>query len=152
MVLFFQPTGNNIGDTGATQLSEALKSNTTLTKLDLCGEYKRNKHTKASINKSLFAFLFTSTESKIGDTGVTSLSKALKSNTTLDELILRSRDKKKEDTQKTSISKSSFSIQSTTTACYIKERGAISLSESLKSNTTLIALDLSRENTRNTCK
>ena len=36
-------TGNNIGGTGATSLSESLKSNTTLTKLNLIGEGKR-KH------------------------------------------------------------------------------------------------------------
>ena len=38
------PTDNGIEETGATSLSEALKSNTTLTELDLSGEDKR--HTK----------------------------------------------------------------------------------------------------------
>ena len=38
-------TGNEIEDTGAASLSESLKSNTTLTKLDLSGEDKR-RHTK----------------------------------------------------------------------------------------------------------
>ena len=35
-------TGNNIGDRGATSLSDALKSNTTLTQLDLSSKDKRN--------------------------------------------------------------------------------------------------------------
>ena len=36
-------TDNEIGDTGATSLSESLKSNTTLTELNLSGEDKRKK-------------------------------------------------------------------------------------------------------------
>ena len=37
------PAGNKIGEAGAKSLSEALKSNTTLTKLYLSGEDKRKK-------------------------------------------------------------------------------------------------------------
>ena len=113
--------------------------------------WKQRRHTKTFINNSLFFFLLTSTESKIGDTGATSLSESLKSNTTLTKLNLRSRDEGK-NTQKTSINNSSFSIQFTTTACYIRDTGAASLSEALESNTTLTALDLGRENRRNKCK
>ena len=36
-------TGNKIGESGATLLSESLKSNTTLTELNLSGEDKRKK-------------------------------------------------------------------------------------------------------------
>ena len=51
-------TDNGIGDTGATSLSEALKSSTTLIKLNLRSENKRKKNTqKTSINNSLFPFL-----------------------------------------------------------------------------------------------
>ena len=39
----FSSTGNNIGDTGATSLSESFKSNTTLTGLYLKSEDKRKK-------------------------------------------------------------------------------------------------------------
>ena len=39
----FLSTDNNIRDTGATSLSESLKSNTTLTILNLSGEDKRKK-------------------------------------------------------------------------------------------------------------
>ena len=35
-------TDNNIGDTGATSLSEALKSNTTLTSFSLISHHKKN--------------------------------------------------------------------------------------------------------------
>jgi hypothetical protein len=41
ITLFPFSTGNNIGDRGATSLSESLKSNTTLTELDLRSESKR---------------------------------------------------------------------------------------------------------------
>ena len=50
-----------------------------------------------SINNSLFSFLFTSTDNKIGDTGATSLSESLKSNTALTELNLGSDDKRKKE-------------------------------------------------------
>ena len=36
-----QWTGNKIGDEGAIQISESLKTNTALTELDLCGDDKR---------------------------------------------------------------------------------------------------------------
>ena len=48
-----------------------------------------------SINKSLFSFLNTSTDNKIGERGATSLSESLKSNTTLTQLDLESEDKRK---------------------------------------------------------
>ena len=48
-------TDNGIGDTGATSLSEALKSNTTLTKLDLDCEDER-RHTKG-IHQQFTLFL-----------------------------------------------------------------------------------------------
>ena len=38
-------TGNEIGERGATSMSDALKSNTTLTELVLCCEDKRKQHT-----------------------------------------------------------------------------------------------------------
>ena len=85
----FNPTGNEIGDTGATSLSESLKSNTTLTELNLLGEDK-GRHAEKTINKSLFPFLITSSGNEIGDIGVSSLSEALKSNTTLTQLKLAS--------------------------------------------------------------
>ena len=106
----FTSTGINIGDTGATSLSEVLKSNTTLTKLNFGGEDKRKKTQKRRLSTiHNFSLLFTSTGNNIGDTGATSLSEALKSNTTLTELCL-SGDYKKKDTQKASINKSLFSF------------------------------------------
>ena len=102
-VFMFKPIGNKIGDAGATSLSEALKSNTTLTELDLRCEDKRKKTHKrhpSTIHSSLF---ITSTDNNIGATGASSLSEALKSNTTLTKLNLGSERQKKEDTQKTSI-------------------------------------------------
>jgi hypothetical protein len=92
-------TGNEIGDTGATSLSEALKSNTTLIELNMSCEDKR-RHTKDIHQQfTLFSFIITSTVNKIGDTGATSLSEALKSNTALTKLDLFCEDKRKK-TQK----------------------------------------------------
>ena len=96
-------TENNIGDTGATSLSDALKSNTTLSNLNLDSEDKRNNTQMASISGSFFPILIQSTDNNIGETGATSLSDVLKSNTTLMKLNLGSEDKRN-DTQMVSTS------------------------------------------------
>ena len=137
-------TVNNIGDTGATSLSEALKSNTTLIELNLIRKDKR--HTKDTHQQfTLFSIRNTSTGNKIGDKGAKSMSESLKSNTTLTELDLSGEDKKKEDTHKTSINNSLFSILITSIGNKIGDTGATSLSESLKSNTTLTKLNMMGE-------
>ena len=74
-------------------MSDALKSNTTLTKLDLSREHERSNTQISSINNQIFSILIKSTDNRIGDTGATSLSDALKSNTTLTELYLSGEDK-----------------------------------------------------------
>ena len=88
------PTDCKIGDTGAASLSDALKTNTTLKKLDLNGEQKRNDTQMASINNPLFPILTQSKVNDIGERGATSLGEALKSNTALTELNLERKDKK----------------------------------------------------------
>ena len=90
----FTLTGNNIGERGATSLSEALKSNTTLTELYLNGEDKRKAHKRQTSTTHSFSFIITSTGNKIGDRGATSLSESLKSNTTLTALNLSCDDKR----------------------------------------------------------
>ena len=112
LFLIITSTANKIGEIGTTYLSESLKSNTTLTELYLRSEDKKKEDTK-DIHKQFTLFLIiTSTGNKIRDTGATSLSESLKSNTTLTELYLSSEDKKKEDTQETSINNSLFSLSS----------------------------------------
>ena len=74
-------------------MSDALKSNTTLTKLDLSREHERSNSQISSINNQIFSILIKSTDNRIGDTGATSLGDALKSNTTLTELYLSGEDK-----------------------------------------------------------
>ena len=97
-VIEFVLTDTGIGDTEATSLSESLKSNTTLIKLNLSCEDKRKKtHKSHPSTIHSFSFLFTSTGNNIGDTGTTSLSESLKSNTTLTELNLYGQRQKKED-------------------------------------------------------
>ena len=127
-------------------MSESLKSNTTLTELYLSCGYKRKENTQmTSIYNSLILFLITSTDNDIGDTGAISLSESLKSSTTLTQLNLESENKRKEDTQMTSINNSLSSFLFTSTDNKIRDTGATSLSESLKSNTTLTELYLSGE-------
>ena len=108
--IFITPTDSNIGKTGATSLSESLKSNTTLTELDLSGQYKRKKAQKTFICNSLFSILFMSTDNNIGETGAKSLSEVLKSNRVLTKLNLSRKCKKK--IQKKSINNSIFSFSS----------------------------------------
>ena len=147
--LFFiliKSTEINIGETGATLLSEALKSNTTLTGLNLSGEHKRNNTEMACINKPL---LFSrlkrkQTGNNIGEKGTKPLSDALKSNTTLTELDLRGSDKKKPCTNDIH-QKSLFSILNQITENKLQDKGATSMSDALKSNVTLKILNLRRE-------
>ena len=85
-----------IGDTGAASLSEALKSNTTLTKLNVISEDKRKKtHKRHPSTIHFFPILFTLTDIGIEYRGATSLSESLKSNTTLAQLDLSGKDKRK---------------------------------------------------------
>ena len=85
-------TDNKIGGTGATSLSESLRSNTTLNQSD---EYKKKKtHKRHTSTIHVFTFSPNSTGNDIGDTGASSLSEALKSNTTLTELNLSCEDKR----------------------------------------------------------
>ena len=91
----FTSTDNNIRDTGAKSLSESLKSNTTLTILDLSGEDKRKTHKRHLSTIYSFPFLFTLTDNKIEDTGATSLSESLKLNTALIAFDLSGEDKRK---------------------------------------------------------
>ena len=74
-------------------MSDALKSNTTLAKLYLESEHKRNSTQMVSINNQHSFILIKSKDNNIGYTGAASLSEALKSNTTLTKLNLSGEDK-----------------------------------------------------------
>ena len=52
--IHIKTTDNEIGEIGTTSLSDVLKSNTTLTELDLSGEDKRNNTQMSSVNDTLF--------------------------------------------------------------------------------------------------
>ena len=56
--IHIKSTANIIGDAGATSLCDALKSNITLTQINLCCKNKRKDTQMASINKSFFFFRF----------------------------------------------------------------------------------------------
>ena len=79
-------TDNTIGETGATSLSEALKSNITLVQLNLSCWDKR-RHTEG-IHRNHSSFHNMTTDNNFRDTGKALLSEALKSNTTLTKLGL----------------------------------------------------------------
>ena len=129
-----------IGERGTIFLSESLKSNTTLTFLVLNGEEKERKYTK-DIHQQITHLIVATTDSKIKDIGATSLSESLKSNTTLTQLNLECEYKRKTHKRQPSAIHSFFLFSSTVNG--IRERGATSLSESLKSNTTLFELNMS---------
>ena len=107
--ILIKSTGNKIGETGATSVSDALKSNTTLTELNMCREHKRNNTQMVPINNSLFSIHAKRTDNSIGDIEATSLSDALKSNKTLTKLGLICEDKRN-NTQIESINNPLFSI------------------------------------------
>ena len=92
--LFFiliKSTGNKIRDAGAASLSDALKSNTTLTKLSLGCEHNISDTDGIHQQFIFFSIFFIeSTGNKIGETGTASFTKALKTNTTLRSLLLYS--------------------------------------------------------------
>ena len=104
---FVKSTDNSIGETGATSLSEALKSNTTLKVLHIGGEDKRNNTQMASINNQLISIIIKSTGNWIREGGATSMSDALKLNTTLIQLEL-SCEHKRNNTQMASINNPLF--------------------------------------------
>ena len=144
----FYSTDNGIGDTGATSLSESLKSNTTLTKLNLSREDKRKKtHKRHSSTIHSFPFPFTNRQRDWRKrSNITMWSIEIKHN----PYSTRSGEwrQKKEDTQKASINNSLFPFLFTSTDNKIGDTGATSLSEVLKSNTTLAELNLRGENQR----
>ena len=92
-------------------MSDALKSNTTLTKFNLRGKHKRNDTNGIHQQFILFLFLIKPTDNKIGKRGTASLCDALKSNTTLTVLNLEGEDKRN-NTQMTSINNHSFLFSS----------------------------------------
>ena len=104
-----KPTDNKIGYAGAISLSDALKSNTKLAKLNLCGKDKKKQHKNDTHQHSTLSVLIKLSDNIIGETGATSFSDALKSNTTLTKLDL-SGEHKETHTQMTSINNSLFSI------------------------------------------
>ena len=75
--------GNDIGSSGASSLSEALKVNSSLTQLDLDGTFD------LMMFHSLFIIISHSIWNNIGESGASSLSEALKVNSSLTHLNLR---------------------------------------------------------------
>ena len=82
-VSYFSLGDNNIGDSGAQFLAEAVKSNTSLKELK-CVQPLLVLSTVSSLH--LFASSFSLGQNLIGDTGAQSLAEGMKSNTSLKEL------------------------------------------------------------------
>ena len=108
---------------------------------------KERRHTNG-VHQQFTHFLIFATVNSIGDAGVTSLSESLKSNTTLTKLYLRVEDKRKKTHKCNPSTIHSFPFSSHQTDSNIGERGATSLSEALKSNTTLTEVNLSCKDKR----
>ena len=113
-------SSNYIGDVGAAGLAEALKSNTTLTVLKL-------------------------SDNDIGDAGAAGLAEALKSDTTVTVLKLSYNDIGDAGAADLAEALNSNTAVTVLKLCsnYIGDAGAASLAETLKSNTTLIVLNMS---------
>ena len=88
-------------------MSDALKTNTTLTELNLSSEDKRNNANDIHQQTTFFIIIKT-TDNKIGERGAKSLSDALKTNTTLTRLYLIGEDKRN-NSQMASINNPLFS-------------------------------------------
>ena len=111
--MYHYSIGKWVGEREAISLSESLKSNTTLTILNLRSDNKRKKaHTRHPSAIHSFPFLFTSTDNNIRDTGAKSLSEALKSNTTLTAFDLSGEDKRKKTHKRHSSTNHSFPFSS----------------------------------------
>ena len=112
-LIYIKTTDNKIGNTGATLLSDALKSNSALAKLNLCCEHERSNTQNSihSINKPLFFILVQFTDNDIEGKGATSLSGALKSNTTLTKLSLGG-EYKRNNTEITSFNNTTLKFSS----------------------------------------
>ena len=82
---FFTSSENGIRDTGATSLSDLLKTNTTLTELYLKSKHKTTQTNQCEENRELF---WVPIDNEIKYTGARSLSESLKSNTNLTYLNL----------------------------------------------------------------
>ena len=132
-------TDNMLQETGASALSESIKKNTTLQKLYLncLSLFERNKKHGARDKKVV---LYSSVNG-IGESGATSLSDALKVNTTLTALHLGSRHKR-EDIFVICFQQPFFVYIHGLTGCMIESIGGSSLGEALKINTTLTKLSL----------
>ena len=87
-----QWTDNDIGAEGATQISETLKTNTTLTSLDLLGDDKDNNK-QVNVLKWKTNPIKQWTDNRIGEEGAKKICESLKTNTTLASLNLTSDDK-----------------------------------------------------------
>ena len=134
-------TGNKIGDNGATSLSNVLKSNTTLKKLNMSCEDKRSNTQIASINKfnPFFSHQINRQQNWRGGSNIIKWYIEIKHNTHSTQAKRR--------LQKTthkwhSSTNHSFFILIKSTGNNIGETGTASLSDSLKSNTTLTVLYL----------
>ena len=76
--------GNYIGDEGAKRISESLKINTSLTKLNLRGDEKiRNENGRIEMKRNDEWI-----DNRIGDEGAKTISESLKINSSLTELYL----------------------------------------------------------------
>ena len=97
---------------------------------------------------TLLLFNNASTDNTIGARGATSLSESLKVNTTLVEIDLSGKKQRKKTHKRHPSTIHSFPFIITSTGNKVGDTGVASLSEALKSNTTLTELNLSGQDKR----
>ena len=100
-------SGITLNSEGAVTLCKALKTNTSLTKLGLISAYSRESKCFGIYKYCSFLLMSKTTENELDERGATSLSDALKSNSTLTKLDLEG-EKKKETKHKRFLSAINF--------------------------------------------
>ena len=130
-------TVNQTRDEGARGLGEALKTNTTLTALDLdCQQPIR----KTPVKNQASANMWRDRSARFGAKGVRALCGALKTNTTLSQLNLKCEPNPKIAQRKTSRMKRIVLMMAATDRVIEKSRLGEELLEALQSNTALTKL------------
>ena len=130
---------NEIGAEGASALSDALKTNTTLQSLNLRCE--QNERGEDGLIADIVNNKHQQAVDGIGAEGASALSDALKTNTTLQSLDLASEQESEEDGWIADIVNNKHQQAGN----WFGDEGARALSEALKTNTTLQSLNLGSE-------
>ena len=116
-----------IGAEGARGLGDALKTNTTLTVLELESEQQDHKQTQRESKASATAPWFEWADNYIGDEGARGLGEALKTNTTLTILDLGSEQQDHKEAQQEQGKHNGMGVTGQSTRFVLKERVGLAM-------------------------